>query len=103
MDDIWKLAKTIAGSFAVVYIIQGGWFFAKELGKREAYDEMAKEPTLECDETTGRIMVNLDGKKYYMKLEKVDQFLKSKSMKNMLLLFCLVKNTYTIMRKVGKT
>lgn len=72
MDDIWKLAKTIAGSFALVYTIQGGWFFAKELGKREAYEEMKREPKFECDEATGRIMANLDGQKYYIKFEKVD-------------------------------
>ena len=72
MEKTWDIVKTVAGAFVIVYAIQGGWSLAKELGKKELQKELEGTPTIMNGEPGKPVVIQCNGKKWYMKLEEVE-------------------------------
>ena len=73
MDGTWKVIKTVAGSFVIVYGIHFALSLAKNKGKQEAFDEFEKKKAyVEVTKNGDPAIFEINGKKFKMKYERVD-------------------------------
>lgn len=72
----WEVIATIVGSFVIVKTMEWSGAYMKYLGKKEAEKEFAErfmnDPRFIHQDGEDRVIVQLDGKQYYMKFEKID-------------------------------
>lgn len=70
--DSWKLIGTVAGCVVLDLGARFAWNLAKDRGRQEAYEEMEREPHVAPSQDGDCLVMVLDGKKYYLKIEPAE-------------------------------
>ena len=75
LEDVKTVAGAVVGSFVIVYGIQIGFEITKRIAKTQAKKEILEEmkiPEVKKGKAGEPIIVDFDGRQYYLKFEPIN-------------------------------